>query len=91
MLLAIAVPSQWAMLGAGLKVAMAIGLIAGAYVLCLGMFVAAIWDARGIPGGGAPLNRLVSGLYALGTVMTLVGGVLLTFGLLRSALVSAAA
>jgi hypothetical protein len=79
------------MLGGALKVAMAIGLISGAYILCFGMYIAAIWDARGIPGGGVPLNRLVSGLYALGTVMTLVGSVLLTFGLLKSALVSAAA
>ncbi len=91
MLLAIAVPSQWVVLGSTIKVAMAIGLIGGSYVLCVGMYIAAIWDARGIPGGGTSLNRLVSRLYAIGTVMTLIGGVLLTIGLLRSALVSVAA
>lgn len=91
MLLAISVPSQWVTLGTILEIVMAIGLIGGSYVLILGMYVAAIWNARGIPGGGAPLNRVVSGLYALGTVMTLIGGALLVLGLSRSALASAAA
>lgn len=86
MLLAIAAPSQWVVLGHDLQMTMAIGLIAGTYLLCLGMYIAAIWDTRGIPSGGSPLNRAVAGLYALGTILTLVGGVLLTFGLLRSAL-----
>jgi uncharacterized protein YneF (UPF0154 family) len=86
MLLAIAVPSQWVTLNDGLKIALGVGLIGGSYLLCLGMYVAAIWNTRGIPGGGGLLNRLVSGLYAVGTVMTLVSGVLLTLGLLRSVL-----
>jgi hypothetical protein len=91
MLLAISVPSQWVTLGDTLKVVMGLGLIAGSYILCLGMYIAAIGEARGIPGGGAPTNRLVSALYALGTVLTLFGGALLVLGLLRSALVPAAA
>lgn len=91
MLLAIAVPSQWVALGGAFKVAMGIGLIAGCYVLCLGMYVAAIWGSRGIPGGGTSLNRLVSRLYGTGTLMTLVGGALLSVGLLRNAIVSAVA
>jgi len=89
MLLAIAAPSQWAALPDVFKLAMAIGLIAGSYVLCLGMYIAAIWDTRGIPGGGSPLNRLVAGLYGTGTVMTLVGGVLLVIGLFRSVMIEA--
>jgi hypothetical protein len=87
MLLAIAAPSQWAALPDAFKIVMAIGLIAGSYVLCLGMYIAAIWDTRGIPGGGGPLNRLVAGLYGAGTVMTLIGSVLLVIGLLRSAMI----
>lgn len=90
MLLAIAVPSQWVTLSGALKIALAIGLIGGSYFLCAGMYIAAIWNARGIPSGGSSLNRLVSGLYAIGTVMTLIGGALLTFGLLGSALAPAA-
>lgn len=83
MLLAIAMPSQWTKLGEVTGVVMGVGFIGGAYLLCLGMYVAAIWDTRGIPGGGTPLNRLVAGLYGAGTVMTLAGGVLLVVGLLR--------
>ncbi len=90
MLLAVAAPSQWVLLGDNLKLTLAVGLIGGSYILCAGMYIAAIWDARGIPGGGAPVNRLVSGLYAVGTVMTLVGGAVLTVGLLRSVLAAAA-
>lgn len=90
MLLAVAAPSQWVLLGDNLKLTLAIGLIGGSYILCAGMYIAAIWDARGIPGGGAPVNRLVSGLYAVGTVMTLIGGAVLTVGLLRSVLAAAA-
>jgi hypothetical protein len=89
MLLAIAVPSGWASLADGLKVSMGIGLIAGSYVLCTGMYIAAIWRVRGIPGGGRPLNRLVGALYGVGTIMTLIGGLLLIIGLLRSAMISA--
>jgi hypothetical protein len=91
MLLAIAVPSQWVTLSHVLAIAMGSGLVVGSYILCAGMYVAAIWDVRGIPGGGSPLNRLVSSLYAVGTVLTLAGGALLTFGLLRSALGTAVA
>jgi len=89
MLLAIAAPSQWVALGASLKITMAVSLIAGTYILCLGMYIAAIWDTRGIPGGRSPLNRAVYGLYALGAVMTLFGGALLTVGLIRKAFESA--
>ena len=88
MLLAIAVPVQWALLGSLLKISMAVGLIAGSYLLCLGMYIAAIWDVRGIPGGGSRLNRVVSVLYGSGTVMTLIGGSLLALGLLRTFLLS---
>jgi hypothetical protein len=91
MLLAIAVPSQWITLGRTPSITMGVGLIGGSYLLCLGMYIAAIWDVRGIPGGGAPLNRLVAGLYGAGTVMTLVGCALLVLGLLRSAIAPAAA
>ena len=91
MLLAIAGPSQWVNMGAGLQIAMGIGLIAGAYLLCLGMFVAAIWDTRGIPGGGSPLNKLVARLYAAGTAMSFVGSGLLVFGLARTAVVAVSA
>ncbi len=91
MLLAIAVPSQWVTLADALKIALVSSLVSGTYLLVLGMYVAAIWDTRGIPGGGSPLNRLVSGLYGVGTIMTLIGGALLVLGLLRSALVRAAA
>jgi hypothetical protein len=90
MLLAIAAPSQWLAMSAVTNMTMAIGLIGGAYVLCLGMYVAAIWDVRGIPGGGTALNRLVAVLYSIGTVMTLLGGALLVIGLLRRVLDSAA-
>jgi hypothetical protein len=84
MLLAIAVPVQWTLLGDLLRISMGVGLIAGSYLLCLGMYVAAIWDVRGIPGGGSRLNRLVALLYGSGTVMTLIGGALLALGLLRT-------
>lgn len=84
MLLAIAAPSQWVHLSQSLQVSMALGLIGGSYVLCFGMYVAAIWDTRGIPGGGSPLNRLVSALYGVGTIMSLAGAALLVIGLLRS-------
>jgi hypothetical protein len=90
MLLAIAVPSQWVTLGDLLKITMGLGLIVGSYVLCLGMYIAAVCDTRGIPGGGSPLNRLVSRLYGAGTVMTIIGCGLLVLGLLWSALAPAA-
>lgn len=91
MLLAIAAPSQWVTLGDSLKIAMGIGLIGGTYILCLGMYIAAIWDTRGIPRGGTLLNRLVFWLYAIGAIMTLAGSVVLTIGLLRTALAPAVA
>ena len=88
MLLAIAVPSQWVTRSAVTNIPMAIGLIGGAYLLCLGMFVAAIWDTRGIPGGGSALNRLVAAMYSVGTLMTLLGCALLAYGLLQTALLT---
>lgn len=81
MLLAIAAPSQWTALGHTLLLVMATGLIAGSYLLCLGMYAAAIRGTRGIPGGGSTSNRIVSGLYAVGTIMTVCGGGLLAIGL----------
>jgi len=90
MLLAIAMPSQWVTLSRTLAIAMGAGFIKGSYLLCAGMYVAAIWDVRGIPGGGSLLNRVVSALYAAGTILALFGSVLLTLGLLRSAFAPAA-
>jgi uncharacterized protein YneF (UPF0154 family) len=87
MLLAIAAPSQWLAKGSAMNLPMAIGLIGGSYILCLGMYIAAIWDTRGIPGGGSALNRLVAILYSVGTIMTLLGCALLVYGLLRTALI----
>ena len=84
MLLAIAVPVQWIDLPASLRVALGVGFIGGAYLLCAGMFIAAIWSTRGIPGGGSALNRLVSGLYATGTAFSFAGSGLLIAGLLAS-------
>jgi hypothetical protein len=89
MLLAMAVPSQWLTLGQVWSVAMGAGLIVGTYLLCAGMYVAAIWEVRGIPGGGSALNRVVSGLYGLGTILTLIGCAMLVLGLLRSVLAPA--
>ena len=91
MLLAIAGPSQWVTLGDALNVAMVSSLIIGTYALVLGMYIAAICNTRGIPGGGSPLNQLVAGLYGIGTILTLIGGAVLVVGLFRSALVPAAA
>jgi hypothetical protein len=63
---------------------MAIGLIGGAYLLCTGMYIAAIWDTRGIPGGGSALNRWVARLYGAGTVLSIAGSCVLLYGLLRA-------
>jgi hypothetical protein len=84
MLLAIAVPAQWVSLAPALKQGMAIGIIAGAYLLCTGMYVAAIANTRGIPGGGTRVNRLVALLYGAGTALSFGGCTLLFYGLLRS-------
>lgn len=84
MLLAIAVPAQWVSLRPALELALVWSLLLGTYLLVIGMFVAAIWRARGIPGGGSGLNRLVSGLYGTGTVLALLGCGLLVFGLFRA-------
>jgi hypothetical protein len=81
MLMALAVPAQWVVMVPWLQGLMAAGLLLGTYLLVLGMFVAAIWNARGIPGGGRLVNRVVSALYAAGTVLSLLGGALLVFGL----------
>jgi len=84
MLLAIAVPVQWVSLPDALRQVLVWSFLLGTYLLVLGMFVAAIWNTRGIPGGGSPLNRLVSGLYGGGTIFSLVGGALLVLGLLKA-------
>lgn len=85
MLLALAVPSQWMTAGAAAKLTVGVGFIGGSYLLCLGMFIAAIFDTRGIPGGGSPLNRFVAALYGVGTVMSLAGCAVLVLGLLQAA------
>jgi hypothetical protein len=84
MLLAIAVPLQWALLPELLLTALIWSLLIGTYLFVAGMFVAAIWNTRGIPGGGNRLNRLVRALYGIGAVLSLAGSVLLTAGLFRS-------
>lgn len=84
MLLAMSVPIQWVSLSRALELALIWSMLVGTYLLVSGMFVAAIWNTRGIPGGGNSLNRLVSVLYAAGTVLSLVGCALLVIGLLRS-------
>lgn len=63
---------------------MGMSLIVGSHALDLDMYIAAIWNTRGIPGGGSPLNRLVSGLYGAGTAMTLIGCGVLVPGLVRT-------
>jgi hypothetical protein len=84
MLLALAVPAQWVVMPDILAGLMVAGFVLGTYLLVLGMFVAAIWGTRGIPGHGSRMNRLVSGLYAAGAVATLATCALLVFGLLRA-------
>lgn len=85
LLLAVAAPSQWVTAGDAARLAMGAGLIGGSYLLCLGMYVAAACDTRGIPGGGSPLNRLVAALYGVGTIAGIAGCALLVLGLLRTA------
>lgn len=84
MLLAIAVPVQWVSLAPMLEVGLVWSLLLGTYLLVIGMFVAAIWRHRGIPSGGSGANRLVGYLYGGGTVLALLGGTLLVFGLFRT-------
>jgi hypothetical protein len=84
MLLAIAMPVQWVSLSRALVHLLTWSLVLGAYLLVAGMFVAAVWNARGIPGGGRPVNRLVNALYAAGTVSSLAGCALLVLGLIRT-------
>lgn len=86
MLLAIAAPSNWLSLAPVLQVALGTALIGGVYLLCAGMFLAAIWSARGIPAGGSSRNRLVARLYGAGTVSSLAGCGLLIAGLLQVAM-----
>lgn len=82
MLLALAVPTQWVVMSPILQGLMALGFVLGTYLLVLGMFIAAIRSARGIPAGGSRVNRLVATLYATGTIATLTGSALLVLGLL---------
>jgi hypothetical protein len=84
MLLAIAVPVQWVSLSNTLNVVLVWAFLLGTYLLVAGMFVAAIWNTRGIPSGGSALNRLVSTLYSVGTLLSLAASALLVFGLLRT-------
>jgi cobalamin synthase len=84
LLLAIAVPLQWVSLSSILTLALAWGFLLGTYLLVSGMFVAAIWNTRGISGGGTPLNRLVNGLYGAGAALSLAASALLIVGLLRA-------
>ena len=81
MLLAIAVPLQWVSLPGHVADLLFWSLLTGTYLLVVGMFVAAIWKTRGIPGGGQFANRVVRVLYAAGAVLSLVGCVLLVVGL----------
>lgn len=83
MLLAIAVPSQWATLNGVAQFIVGFGLIGGVYAFCLGMLLAAVWAERGIRREGPPRNRLVSSLYSVGTALSLAGGALLMGGLMR--------
>src|SRR4029077_1874841 len=69
LLLAIAVPLQWVSLPGILTLVLVWSFLLGTYLLVSGMFVAAIWNTRGIPGGGSPLNKLVNGLYGAGAVL----------------------
>lgn len=87
MLLAIAAPSGWVAAAPALLAAMGIALIGGAYLLCAGMYLAAIWDVRGIPAGGTFRNRLIASFYGAGTVMLLAGCAVLITALLRTALI----
>ena len=84
MLLAIAYPIQLVVLESALVVLLSSALILGTYLLVFGMYIAAIWSARGIPGGGGTLNRIVARLYFVGTALSLLGAALLVVGLLRA-------
>jgi len=84
MLLAIAVPLQWVALSRNTFHVLVWSFLLGTYLLVSGMFVAAIWHTRGIPGGGRPLNRLVNGLYGGGALLSLASSALLIGGLLNA-------
>jgi hypothetical protein len=83
MLLALAVPAQWVVMPPVLQGLMLVALVLGTYLLVIGMYVAALRDARGSPGGGMA-HRVVTQLYAAGTITSLAGCALLVFGLLRA-------
>ncbi|HXR52945.1 MAG TPA: hypothetical protein VN762_12475 [Steroidobacteraceae bacterium] len=84
LLLALAVPLQWVSLSTIPTLMLIWSFLLGTYLLVSGMFVAAIWNTRGIPGGGRFLNRLVNGLYAGGAVLSLTGSALLILGLFNA-------
>lgn len=81
MLMAIAAVMQWVTLSAVLRSMMVWSWLLGTYLLVSGMFVAAIWRKRGIPGGGSGLNRLVHGLYGAGSLLSFLACGLLIIGL----------
>lgn len=82
MLLALSWPSRFIVLPEMLRIVCALTLISGTYLLVFGMFIAAIKEVRGIPGGGSSANRTVASLYAIGTLFSIVGSALLAAGLL---------
>ncbi|MFO0699553.1 MAG: hypothetical protein U0236_10005 [Nitrospira sp.] len=84
MLLGISVPVQWISLPDMMALVLVWSFLLGTYLLVVGMFVAAIWSVRGVPGGGVRLNRLVNGLYAAGTVLSFIACILLVVGLART-------
>jgi hypothetical protein len=81
MLLALGWTVRLVVLPDALKFLLAGGLIVGTYLLVLGMFLAAIYGERGIPGGGSAVNRVVAWLYTTGTVLSILGAALLVVGL----------
>ena len=61
----------------------------GAIALLSGL-IGGLFFARSIKlRRGSPFNRLVAGLYGIGTVVTLAGCVLLVIGLFRSVMIEA--
>jgi hypothetical protein len=61
-------------------------LIAGTYLLVIGMVIGALTGDRGINAGGSPWNRTVHWLYGIGTVLALGGAILLLAGLALAAI-----